>query len=98
MPHRRILSLWFPRLAAERALTAATGCTATPRFARSLVAHFAAVHEPGLWRFQEGEGSVSLFLGVDMIKALRQGVQDLAAGKGDYSIGDNPPLWFWWEV
>ena len=39
----------------------------------------------------------ALFAGF-MIKAMREGILDLTNGKGDYSIGHNPCLWFWWEV
>ncbi len=85
-------------LVADPDLTAATGCRATPRFAMALEIHFDSAHDPALWRLEERAGSVSLSLGADMLKALRQGVQDLVDGKGDYSIGNNPSLWFWWHV
>jgi hypothetical protein len=85
-------------LVVDAILTAATGCTAAPRFARSLEIRFAKANEAGLWRLEEREGDISLSLGEDSIKALRKGIVDLTSGNGDYSIGDDPSLWFWWEV
>ena len=85
-------------LAADPALSSATGCAATPRFAKALEIHFDSAHDPALWRLEERADGIALSLGANMLKALRQGVRGLADGKGDYSIGDPPGLWFWWEV
>lgn len=85
-------------LVADAVLTAATGFTSEPRYARSFEIRFAQSNERGLWQLEERDGEISLSLGEDTIKELRKGIIDLTSGEGDYSIGDNPCLWFWWEV
>lgn len=41
---------------------------------------------------------VCLEVGVGSLEQFRDGVLDVAAGKGDYCIGDDQSeLWFWWH-
>lgn len=53
--------------------------------------------DSGAWQWQpDGERQV-LRLGVSALAGLRQGVLDIAAGQGDYSLGHGmEALWFWW--
>lgn len=85
-------------LATDPAFTTASGCTSEPRFARSLEIRFTKDGPPDGWRLEERDGKISLSIGCDMIKAMRNGVLGLTSGRGDYAIGDGPCLWFWWEA
>jgi hypothetical protein len=52
------------------------------------------------WQFPEDSEPAALKIGQDRISALRLGIEDIARGRGDYSIGDGNrhslQLWFWW--
>ena len=58
---------------------------------------------PDRWRLEPRDGEVVLTLGRERLAALRQGVDDVSHGRGDYAIGSvakRAPkaerLWFWW--
>lgn len=50
------------------------------------------------WKFIEKNKTVELILGSDGLDGLITGVENIASGKGDYSIGldGSEELWFWW--
>ncbi|MCF7750275.1 hypothetical protein KQ945_05925 [Bacillus subtilis subsp. subtilis] len=49
------------------------------------------------WQWQVEERRVSLRLGSEAMADLRHGVLDIAAGRGDHSVGHGAQaLWFWW--
>lgn len=49
------------------------------------------------WQWEVDGARATLRLGKAAMAALRQGVLDIAAGRGDYSVGQGAQaLWFWW--
>jgi len=56
--------------------------------------------EPSLWAFPADLEPGTMTIGSHWIAPLRRGIDDIANGRGDYSIGgrgeDSLPLWFWW--
>lgn len=49
------------------------------------------------WQWDVDGARATLRLGKAATGALRQGVVDVAAGRGDYSLGQGTQaLWFWW--
>ena len=49
------------------------------------------------WQWDVDGARATLQLGDAATGALRQGVVDIAAGRGDYSVGQGAQaLWFWW--
>ena len=53
--------------------------------------------QPATWLLPESLDPAHLTLGLDRLIPLRAGIADVAAGRGDYSIGDRGArLWFWW--
>lgn len=49
------------------------------------------------WQWQPDNAQQVLRLGLSALAELRQGVRDIAAGRGDYSLGHGmDALWFWW--
>jgi len=49
------------------------------------------------WQWEVDGARATLRLGKAAMAALRQGVLDIAVGRGDYSVGQGAQaLWFWW--
>jgi hypothetical protein len=49
------------------------------------------------WQWDVDGARATLRLGKAATGALEQGVVDIAAGRGDYSVGQgDQALWFWW--
>lgn len=52
------------------------------------------------WTFPADLDPAMIAIGSHWLEPLRRGIRDMAAGRGDYSIGDRQggslPLWFWW--
>jgi hypothetical protein len=52
------------------------------------------------WRFPEGSEPAALNIGQDWLSDFRTGIEGVACGRGDYSIGEENRhslrLWFWW--
>jgi hypothetical protein len=49
------------------------------------------------WQWLLDGERLGLQFGIVALSELRQGVRDIAAGRGDYSIGKSTDaLWFWW--
>lgn len=56
------------------------------------------------WKLSAEGGRVTVALGHGKLMELRQGLQDVAKGEGDYAIGpadkadwESMCLWFWWQ-
>lgn len=53
------------------------------------------------WSFPSDIKPAQLTIGADWIKPLKEGVEGLILGRGDYAIGSSDdlslPLWFWWQ-
>ena len=58
--------------------------------------------EAGQWSFPATLDPAELAFGYDWLAPLQEGLDAVAQGRGDYSIGANQgsslPLWFWWRV
>lgn len=53
--------------------------------------------QPATWLLPEALDLAHLTLGADWVAPLRAGITDIAAGRGDFSIGGRDAgLWFWW--
>lgn len=49
------------------------------------------------WQWLLDGQRLELRIGMDALRGLRHGVQDIATGRGDYSVGSGTDaLWFWW--
>jgi hypothetical protein len=59
------------------------------------------VRDPRLWSFPKTLEPAELAFGYDWLAPLKQGLDAISQGQGDYSIGidhdGNLPLWFWWR-
>ena len=78
-------------------LTKAPGGSDIPYLAKSFEIRFFGDFAPDHWDISESEGNVILALGSQKLRAFRSGISDILKGRGDYAIGDNPELWFWWK-
>ena len=79
-------------------LTTAPGGSDSPILGRSFQIRFSGDFTADHWNLSESDGNVILELGGKMLLAFRTGIADVLKGQGDYSIGINPMLWFWWMV
>ena len=59
---------------------------------------FSVILNPYYWSLSESEGKVVCEVGNTMLVKFTKGISDILEGKGDYSIGEEPGLWFWWTV
>ena len=50
------------------------------------------------WLFPQQLEPAELSFGHDWIARLRNGLAGIPNGIGDFSIGGEFPLWFWWQV
>ena len=49
------------------------------------------------WSFPPDLDPAALVVGPTWLQALREGIDGIPEGRGDYSIGKGSlPLWFWW--
>ena len=92
-PSKKIINL-----STNRQLAMAPGVSRKPRFAKSLALIFSRENNSQYWEFVTVDKNIFLSLGVETITTLRKGIEDIKKGNGDYSIGNNPCLWFWWKV
>ena len=53
---------------------------------------------PGEWTFPAEMAPAALTLGSSWLDPIRTGIEGIAKGSGDFSIGGarGLPLWFWW--
>lgn len=79
-------------------LTRATGHHRRPKFARSLEIRFKKENPPSHWSFTQTNNALLLELGEESLTDFERGIVNITRGEGDYDIGGEPPLWFWWEV
>ena len=54
--------------------------------------------DEALWVTETSGSTVTLSFGIAGLENLKSAVMNISDGKGDYSIGGNPPLWVWWPV
>ena len=82
----------------ERELT--SGCSARPRPATRLeLSHSKPKMAPAHWCLAVEGARVTLELGAERLEELREGIQGIPSGNGDYCIGDDgQELWFWWRA
>ncbi len=52
------------------------------------------------WQFTETDRKLLLEIGLARLQELRDAINDMKQGGGDYLIGDreNNPLWIWWWI
>lgn len=61
--------------------------------------HSKRKHADELWCITANGDQVTLELGMARLEELRQGVENVRRGIGDYHIGtEGMELWFWWPV
>lgn len=53
---------------------------------------------PDHWLFPPQLEPAELSFGHDWLAPLRNGLAGIPNGVGDFSIGDDLPLWFWWQA
>ena len=79
-------------------LTAAPGISDTPIFAES----FELRSDPRLpheaWVWEQSSDTLIITMGHAMLEDLQLGIKNSLEGRGDYTLGDAPPLWFWWML
>jgi hypothetical protein len=56
------------------------------------------VEQPSRWQLSMTRDAAELEVGHEWLARLRSGCVDMANGRGDYSIGTHPGLWFWWQT
>ncbi len=76
----------------------APGISDKPRLARTLEIRYSKEHSPELWDFSVTNDHIVHTLGSNTLAAFRRGISDILKGEGDYTIGSDPCLWFWWSV
>ena len=52
--------------------------------------------DPGQWSFPPQLEPAEFSYGYEWLSPLCKGVNGIPQGDGDYSIGHDLPLWFWW--
>ena len=52
--------------------------------------------EPDHWSFPKQLDPAEFCFGYEWLEPLRKGISGMSQGLGDYSIGSDLPLWFWW--
>ena len=53
--------------------------------------------DPSHWSFSQQLESAEFSYGYVWLSPLCKGVNGIPQGHGDYSIGGDPRLWFWWS-
>jgi len=56
------------------------------------------VSDPSSWLFPEHMEPAELSFGHDWLVPLVKGINGIPLGQGDYCIGSDLPLWFWWRT